>query len=413
MRILRFDSVGGASGDMILGALLGLGADREKLEKTLGAMLPGHFHLRAEPVRLDGLSGLRASVDVHEHEHEHHHHDHHHAHEHGHEHEHEHGHHHHHGHHNFGEIRALIEAAALPAAAKARSIGVFALLAEAEGKVHGVAPEQVAFHEVGAVDSIVDVVGCCLAFEELGIDAVSLSVLPTGTGTVRCAHGLMPVPAPATAELIAACGLAVTATDEPSELLTPTGAALLGAWPKAAGAEGRVVAVANSFGQRTLAHRPNLLRAMLLETAEEATGPVIELAANLDDLTPELAGHLIARLLEAGALDAAFAPLQMKKQRPGMLLAVIAEASKREVLLDLIFRESTTFGVREYAITRHILERSFETVETSYGPIRIKRGFRHGELVTSSPEFEECRAAAARHGVPLKTVMAAALAALK
>lgn len=414
MRILRFDSVGGASGDMILGVLIGLGADPAVLERELDALLPDHFHLRVEPAASHGIHGLRATVDVHDHE-PHHHHDHD-GHGHDHDHDHDHGGGLRHAHRTFADISNLIAAAALPEPVKDQSIAVFRLLAEAEGLVHGIAPEEVGFHEVGAVDSIVDIVGCCLAFFRLGIDAITVSPLPTGVGSFSCAHGVMPIPAPATAEILKR-GLTGVATDEPYELLTPTGAALLACWPRAVGdPECRTLAVTSSFGRRKLKNRPNLLRGMLLETAAATAAPeaeVIELAANIDDLTPELTGELFRKLLEAGALDVGLIPMLMKKQRPGTLLSVIARAADRERLLDLIFRESTTFGIREYPVRRHILDRDFRTVETAYGPIRIKIGRRHGEEVAASPEFEDCRAAAERCGAPVKTVMAAALGAAR
>ncbi|HCH85364.1 MAG TPA: TIGR00299 family protein, partial [Lentisphaeria bacterium] len=216
MKIIRFDSVGGASGDMILGALIALGADRDTIVRGLESLLPGHFTLSVEETSSHGIAGVRARVALPETEHHHHCRG---------EHGQEHGHH-HHDHHAFREIRALIEGSALPEPVKRSSVAVFALLAEVEGKIHGKAPEEVSFHEVGAVDSIVDIVGCCYGFHLLGAEAVSVSPLPTGQGTLECAHGVMPIPAPATAELLTR-GLEIAPSDEPFELLTPTGAALL------------------------------------------------------------------------------------------------------------------------------------------------------------------------------------------
>ncbi len=390
MKLIRFDSIGGASGDMILGALIGLGADRETVVRELDSLLPGHFTLDVAECSSHGIAGIRAAVSVSESDH---HHD---------------G---EHDHHAFREIRALIENSALPEAVKTSSVAVFALLAEVEGKIHGKPPEEVSFHEVGAVDSIVDIVGCCLALHLLGAEGISVSPLPTGYGTVRCAHGLLPVPTPATAELLTR-GLAIAPCDEPFELLTPTGAALLAAWPKRelpAGAEIR--RVANAFGQRELLHRPNLLRTMLVETAQTAgtDEEVEELACNLDDCTGEVIGYLSEQLLEAGALDVWTEAIQMKKQRPGVKLCVLSRPADRETMLGLLFRESTTLGVRIAPLRRRALTRSEEVVATPYGPVRVKvaRG-RDGTILSAKPEFEDCRKIAAKHGIPLKEAVRAA-----
>lgn len=394
MKLIRFDSVGGASGDMILGALIGLGADRETVVRELDSLLPGHFTLDVAECSSHGIAGIRATVSAAEADHHHHHHD-----------------HDDHDHHAFREIRALIENSALPVAVKTSSVAVFSLLAEVEGKIHGKPPEEVSFHEVGAVDSIVDIVGSCLALHLLGAEGISVSPLPTGCGTVRCAHGLLPVPAPATAELLTR-GLAIAPCDEPFELLTPTGAALLAAWPKRevpSGAEIR--RVANAFGRRELLHRPNLLRAMLVETVQTAgTGEEVEeLSCNLDDCTGEVIGYLTERLLDAGALDVWTEAIQMKKQRPGVKLCALARPADREAMLGLIFRESTTLGVRIAPLRRRALARGEEEVATPYGPVRVKvaRG-EDGAVLSAKPEFEDCRKIAERCGIPLKEAVRAA-----
>lgn len=390
MKLIRFDSVGGASGDMILGALIGLGADRETVARSLDLLLPGHFTLDVAELSSHGIAGVRATVSTPTADH-HHHHD--------------------HDHHAFREIRALIEGSALPGAVKKSSVAVFSLLAEVEGKIHGKPPEEVSFHEVGAVDSIVDVVGSCLALHLLGADGISVSPLPTGHGTVECAHGLLPIPAPATAELLTR-GLKIAPSDEPFELLTPTGAALLAAWPKReipAGAN--ILRIANSFGRRELLHRPNLLRAMLVETAETAGADeeVEELACNLDDCTGEVIGYLSERLLEAGALDVWTEAIQMKKQRPGVKLCVLSRPAEREAMLGLMFRESTTLGVRIAPLKRRALARCEKVAATPYGPVRVKvaRG-EDGAVLSAKPEFEDCRRIAETRGIPLKEVVRAA-----
>ena len=305
----------------------------------------------------------------------------------------------------------MLEGSRLLPAVRAGSLAVFRRLADAEARVHGTTPQRIYFHEVGAVDALVDIVGACLAREWLGADSVSVGPLPLGSGTVSCAHGLLPVPAPAVAELLR--GLPVQADDEPFELVTPTGAAILSAWRTAGGIPdgSRLAGIGYGLGQRRLHHRPNLLRALLFEKAESDGGlhdACLALECNLDDQTPELTGALAARLLEAGALDAFLTPIQMKKQRPAALLTVLCRPDRREAMLDVIFRESTTFGVRESLAQRTILERRHKTVETPFGPVRVKIGRWRGADVTASPEFEDCAQAAARAGVPVRRVIEAA-----
>ena len=418
MKILKFDSVGGASGDMILGALLGLGVNRDALVQDLRALGAEHFDITLHPFQSHGITGVQAAVRAEEphHHHDHDHdHDHHHDHGHEHTHGHDHGHHHHHApHRGLKEITAMVRVAGLPAAVQQASLAVFQRIAEAEAKIHGTTVDQIHFHEVGALDSIVDVVGSCLALHRLGVEQVVVGPLPLGHGLIQCAHGTYPSPAPATVELLK--GAAVCEVDEPFETVTPTGAALLTSWRKAEAvpAGARVVEVAYSFGQRRLKSRPNLLRATLLEfTAPLAAAPgecrVLE--CNLDDTTPELVGALTGRLLEAGALDVYTTPIQMKKQRPGVLLGVLCEPAAREALLDLIFRGCTTFGVREYPVTRTVLARRHETVQTPYGPVRVKIGTWKGDDVTRAPEFEDCAQAAKAHEVSVRAVYEAALRA--
>ena len=404
MKWIRFDSVGGASGDMILGALLGLGVDFPAFSAQLEALLPGHFRLEFGPCISGGIAGVRAKVLLPEEEHCHH------GSGEGHCHDHDsgEGHHHGHDHHHYREIRQLIEKSSLPERVRSRSLAAFSLLAEAEGRIHGKSPDDVAFHEVGAVDSIVDMVGCCLALEMLGAEAVVLSPLPVGSGTVRCAHGILPVPAPATAALLAAGKLPVAECDEPFELLTPTGAALLASWPKRAGsAAGRVLTTSNAFGERELLHRPNLLRAMLMEdvSAEAVSDRAFLLECNLDDISAEVLGPLTEKLLESGALDVWTEPVYMKKQRPGVKLCALVRPEDRERLTDQIFEESTTFGVRFLPVERALLERERVRRETPLGEMVFKIGRRRGRVMSVKPELENCRRIAADSGIPLKTVI--------
>ncbi len=397
-KTLHFESIGGASGDMILGALVGLGVSVEELNEELKSLNVDPFEIVVDEIVEQGMSGVRGKVVLHDH---HHHHDH------DHDHDHDHGH--HHGRH-LSTIQKLIEESALPAGAKTRAAEVFQKIGEAEAAIHGVDIEKIHFHEVGSMDSIVDIVGCCLALEKLGVDAVSIRDLPQGHGTIECAHGTYPNPAPATLRILE--GFPVQDVDEPFELVTPTGAALVASWRTAeAPASGsRAVKTAYSFGHRQLNGRPNLLRATLYESAEDQTADeVLVLECNLDDTTPELVGCLFDKLLEDGALDVFTTPVQMKKQRAGILLTVLCLSEDRGKMIDLIFSESTTFGIRERLEKRTVLERGFQTVETPYGDVRIKIGKRGGEVVTASPEIEDCRKCAAESGVPVRNVYDSAL----
>lgn len=409
MKILQFQGVGGASGDMILAALVDLGVDAKKIHRQLAGLHLEPFKILTRTfgshglhgtqidVQLSAISGQRSALS---------------------------GqpsagkkhatHHHHHGR-SFRDIRHLIAHSQLPEAVREQSIAVFHRLAEAEARMHAVAVDDVHFHEIGAVDSIVDIVGACQALYDLGVEQVMVDPLPVGSGTVHCAHGVYPVPAPATVELLR--GFPIAPSDETGELVTPTGAALLMAWRslERVPAGSRVLQVGHGFGHRKLEHRPNLLRAILLETVEAApaTDECLLLECNLDDTTPELIGALTGRLLAAGALDVFTTAIQMKKQRPGVLLSVLCRVAEKSAVLDLIFRESTTFGVREQIVQRTILERRFEKAATPFGTVRIKVGTWQGKDVTRAPEMDDCVALAAKHGVPVRAVYEAASRAQK
>lgn len=403
MRIIQFNSVGGASGDMLLGALVQLGADVNVLNRELASLLPEEkFKIEVLPKASYGINGMSAKVIIEDEPHSHHHH-----HEHAHAHTAEHSHH----HRKFSDIRSMLIESDLPDAVKDMAVKVFSALAEAEGKIHGMAPDDVHFHEVGAVDSIVDITGCCLAMHLLQVDVIAVAPLPVGQGTMQCQHGIYPIPAPATTELLR--GLQVTQTDQPYELVTPTGAALLSTWPHIKIPAGCAVkGIANSFGHRELNNRPNLLRAVLYEQVETeamTSGQCLIMETNIDDSTPEIIGNAFNRLLEAGALDVWTSPIQMKNQRPAVKLTVLCEESDREKLQQIIFRETSTFGIREFTANRACLDRRFTTVETDYGQVRIKIGSLNGEDITFSPEMADCVRCAKAHDVPVKTVYNAAL----
>ena len=422
---IRFDSVGGASGDMILAALAALGADLDAVETTLAGFFPERVHFHTEAAGASGLHGLRVSVHA-----EHHHahedvwvdagaesreqrvessgHDHHHEQgHHHHHHEHGHGHHHHeHAHRGLHEITHLLEDAPISAATRNLALDVFRALAVAEAKIHGKTPETVHFHEVGAWDSVADIVGACLALEQLGVRGVSCGPLPSGTGTIRCAHGEMPNPAPATQELLA--GMTVMQTDEPHELVTPTGAALLRVWTRTLAPVPAKVAVVRSafgFGGKKLDSRPNVLRATLLtDTGESANDDLLVLETNLDDCNPEWLGALTSDLLGRGALDVWHTAATMKKGRPGIVLSVLADAARAATLREWMFRATTTFGIRSYAVQRETLTRRFGQAATPWGDVPVKIGSLRGEDITISPEHEACAALASANGVTLRQV---------
>lgn len=454
---LRFDSVGGASGDMMLAALAGLGADIPAIEKTINGFFPENLHFKVSAAADAGLNGLRVEVHAHgrhdhddrewpdahshgvhshghdhdhshghEHSHDHHAHDHDHAHGHAHSHDHDHahGHSHDHGHahghsHDHGghehrglpEIAALLESSPLSEKTRRLALEVFRELAVAEAKIHGKTPETVHFHEVGAWDSVADIVGTCLALEQLGVCGVSCGPLPAGVGTINCAHGAMPNPAPATQELLR--GMVVTQTDEPFELVTPTGAALLRVLTRTmekVPAELCPLKNAFGFGHFKLKGRPNVLRATLAEAAGEtapATKAVV-LECNLDDCNPEWLGALASDLLEMGALDVWHTPVTMKKGRPGTVLSVLACAAAAADMRDKIFRSTTTFGIRWYTVERETLERSVTEVATTYGAVPVKIGLLRGERVIAAPEHDVCAALAREAGVTPRQVHEAA-----
>ena len=382
---------------MILSSLIDLGVRPADLNEILTSLGDFHIRLEAHQHSEQGLHGTRLTVHAHE---THAGHDHHASGEHAH-------------HRHLSDIRSLIESSPLPVGVKMNSLAVFGRLAQAEAAVHGTTPEEVHFHEVGALDAIADIVGACECLHQLHVDQIGCSPLPQGYGTIECAHGTFPNPAPGTVELLK--GFPVSHVNEPFELVTPTGAALLSTWKNMESwPEGWIIkAVGHGFGQRKLNTRPNLLRATLLEapplkTVDPDTCLVLE--TNIDDTTPELVGALAQKLLAAGAFDAFTTAIQMKKQRHGTLLTVLCEPDLKPVMLDLIFTESTTFGVREHLTRRTMLERELVDAHTPYGVIRIKIGRWHGTPVTASPEYEDCAKAAITQGVPIRVVYESAQA---
>ncbi len=435
MQTLYLDLFSGISGDMFLGALLDVGVSFTELERGLARLKLDGYHLHVTPDQRSGIAGTRFDVHLEaDHGHEHHHapatsepahgHEHEHDHEHGNEHGHAHAHdvhEHHHGHsRTFAEIQRLIAPAELSPWVKDKALRIFERIAVAEGKIHGLPPAEVHFHEVGAVDSIVDIVGAAIALELLGRPRVAASAVVDGTGWVDCAHGRFPVPAPATLEILGARGIAVSQCEEPHELVTPTGAALLAELAESFGPMTglRVERVGYGIGARRNRTRPNVLRAVLgvAETApaeanDWESDTVVLLETNLDDVTAEILGPFVDAALRAGALDAFFTPVQMKKGRPGVLLSVLCPTADTDRLTELMLRETSAFGVRRTTVERRKLRREPRRVATPFGEVAVKLGFLNGQIVQAAPEFEECRRLAATAGVPVKTVYAAAVAA--
>ncbi len=433
---IAFEPVMGASGDMILGALFDLGADPAAVERDLSKAGLDGFHLhfthaegphhvrygRCE-VHVAGEPEFSAQGDEAPHNH------------HGHDHGHDHGHHHapaadtQHAtrnakraaaqpHRGLTDILEIIGRLRTPQRAKARAARIFRRLADAEAAVHGIAPEKVYFHEVGAVDSIVDILGACLALEQLGVERVFCSAMKVGTGTIRCAHGILPNPAPATVRLLEGSVLPVTRLPVEMELTTPTGAAILttlaeGDWT---GRPLRWTRAGSGCGSRTLPEGPNIIRAYLLEVAPAAAPALPGTAAetitvietDLDDESPEVAATLPDLLRKAGALDAALAPLLMKKGRPGVRLTVLAKPADAPALAGLILTHSSSIGVRMWGASRFTLLREGGTTATPWGTVQVKRVTRPDGTAEATPEFESCRELAEKSGVPLRQIMHAA-----
>ena len=382
MKTLYFDCFAGASGDMILGALVAAGVDPRALSKQLGLLDVSGFEVEFLTVDRSGISATQAKVQApHEHADRH-----------------------------LSHIVKIINQSRLSEAVKDRSVKIFSRLAEAEARVHNQPVEKVHFHEVGAVDAIVDVVGAATCFELLGIERFVCSPLHVGSGMVDMDHGRFSVPPPAVAELLK--GAPIYATEITGELVTPTGAAIIttvcdefGPIPKM-----RLESLGYGAGTREYEKFPNALRVLIGDDnspdVEAETLWMIE--TNVDDMSPQIFGHVMDRAFELGALDCYFTQIQMKKNRPGVMFSILCRPADREMLSDLVFSETTTLGVRGYAVERRALERSTVRVDTEYGPIDVKVARMNGRMVNQMPEYEQCRAAALAADVPLRLVDEAA-----
>jgi uncharacterized protein (TIGR00299 family) protein len=387
--IAYFDCFSGISGDMVLGALVDAGADLRAIEADLRRLGLENWTISAEKVKRGAIWATHVKVETKE---EHH-------------------------HRGLSIILKRIEGANLAPRAAERAKQIFTRLAEAEAKVHQVPVEQVHFHEVGAVDSIIDIVGAAIGFEMLGLDEFACSALDVGSGQVKTAHGLLPVPAPATAELLR--GAPVYSSGIERELVTPTGAAIATTLATQYNGipEMHLRAVGYGAGTADLKEKPNVLRLLIgeklgSETGEHLAGradlPVTVIETNLDDMSPQIYGYFAEKALAAGALDVFSAPVQMKKNRPGLLVTLLSEPGNVPRLVDLIFRETTTIGVRTHEVQRRTLDRELVQVTTPFGDVRMKISRMNGSVLNAAPEFDDCRRIAAEKGIPLKEVIAAA-----
>ena len=391
MKIAYFDCFAGAAGDMIVGACLDAGAPSEMLLKELGKLNLDEVELHIEKVMRSGItatsfSPLLTKQDIHAR--------------------------------NLSDITEIITDSGLSKAVKINAIKIFENLATAEAKVHGVTIDKIHFHEVGAADAIMDIVGACVGLELLEVEKIYCSGLVVGSGTIQCAHGILPVPAPATAELIK--GINIKPSHIEAELLTPTGAAVLTGFTRQFGPlpPMQIESVGYGAGQREQSELPNVLRLMVGQSVDNQLGKtnldeVCVIEANIDDAGGELIGYVNEQLLQAGALDVYCTAISMKKNRPGTLISVICRPDQVQSLESILFNESTTLGVRCHLCQRTILERKLHAVETPYGTINIKVGYLNGKEMSCSPEFEDCRQSAKKHQIPVKNVMISAITCYK
>ena len=388
MKIAYFDCFSGVSGDMTLGACLDAGMDITLLKEQLSQLHLHGYEISAEIVKRAGISGTKVHVNI---THAGHHTDHH--------------HHHHNTHLNLSDIQAIIEKSALCSDVKRDSIRIFQRLAMAEAKVHNTPIEKVHFHEVGAIDSIIDIVGSVIAIKHLGIEKIYFSPVPTGHGYVKCEHGTFPVPAPATAELLK--GQFLKFVDIEKELTTPTGAAIIATLGECLRCvpEMKVLQIGYGAGSSDNPTIPNLLRIILGETISKiSTDEMWVVETNIDNMTGEMLGYVMDKIFDAGAADVYFTPIQMKKNRPGTMVSAIVAETQVPAVESVLFNQTTTFGIRKYKASRTVLTREFKEVESSLGKIKVKIGTFNDEIKSVSPEYEDCKRIADEKGIPLKKV---------
>lgn len=384
MKLAYLDCFSGISGDMLLGALVDAGLPAATLERELRKLDLKGWKLKTERIRRGGLAATKLTFEIAEE----------------------------HAHRAWADIRELIRGSSLADGVKKHAERVFERLAEVEGEIHQQPKEMVHFHELGGADTLLDIVGACVAFEALGIERTVCSPLNLGGGTVKTAHGVLPVPAPATAALLR--GAPVYSGGVMAELVTPTGAAIVSTLAASYGPlpSMKVSALGYGAGSLALEEPPNLLRVFLGESAERGRAADLDtvavLEASLDDMSPLIGGYFVEQALEAGALDVYFTPVQMKKNRPGVLLSVLCPPERVDALSDLIFQQTTTIGLRVYEARRRTLERETRTVETPLGPVRMKLARLNGRVLNAAPEYEDCQRIARERNLPLKQVLAEA-----
>jgi uncharacterized protein (TIGR00299 family) protein len=391
MKQAYLDCSSGISGDMFLAALIDAGAPVDRLFGELKKLPLGFYEFKRTRALRGGLVGTRVDIRVPGEQ----------------------------PHRHLADIQALLQQASLPEKAAAQALKIFSHLAEVEGKLHNVPPSKIHFHEVGAVDAVVDIVGTCVAVELLEISDLVCSPLNVGSGRVNAAHGSLPVPAPATAELLK--DIPVYSTGVEGELVTPTGAALVAALASGFGPlpSMKIAKIGYGAGEKDFSGHPNIARLFIGEQIEAVKSQpglpgdelVSVIEANVDDMNPQIYGYVLEKALAAGALDVTCSSAQMKKNRPGLTISIICEPDKSDALSQLLFEQTTTIGVRIYEARRKVLEREQVTVETPYGAVQVKVARRDGKVVNTAPEFDDCQRLAAEKSVPLKQVISAAEAA--
>lgn len=391
MKILHYNCFAGLCGDMNLGAMIDLGVSIDKLIKELHKLNLDGWNITCEKDIRKGISGSKATVHIEEHHHHHEHHD-----------------HKHHHSRNFKEIKDIINNSILSQRVKNNAIAIFQVLADAEGKVHNKPAEEVHFHEVGALDSIIDIVGAAICYELLEIETITCSTIELGGGTIKCAHGIMPVPAPATAEILIDVPTSIGADNK--ECTTPTGAAILKTVVSAYNpkSNGTVIKTGYGIGQRDSENVSNSVQVMLLEKdskeSDIITDNLYEITATMDDISAEQVSYLSEQLFKYGALDVWQYPVFMKKNRSGTEVTALCNFSNKDSVIECFFIDSTTIGVRENAIKRHSLKREIIERETKFGKIRIKNCYLNNKIVSSKPEFEDVKIAAEKHRISLNKV---------
>jgi hypothetical protein len=378
MKTLYFDCFAGASGNMILGGLVSLGIDERELIEQIKLLNITDFEIEFSTVNKSGISAIYANVKVpHEHAHRH-----------------------------LHTIEKIINDSQLSDKIKQRAIKIFTKLAEAEAKIHGIAVQKVHFHEVGAMDAIIDVVGACIGFEMLGIESFACSKIHVGSGFAKMAHGKFPIPPPAVAELLQ--NIPMYSTEIVGELCTPTGAAIISTLSTSYGEIPNLETekIGYGAGSRDYPDFPNVIRLMLGKSNHQplTTNHLILLETNLDDTTPQVLGFVMDKAFELGALDCWFTPIQMKKNRPATMISILCDAKKRQKLTELLYLETTTLGVRVSEIERECLEREFVEIETKFGKVQCKLGSLNGKIVNVMPEFDDVKKFAIENNVSFQTV---------